>query len=123
MLPKYIDPDNRLVEIGIRALYNVIIQVFFIPEHIHPFKNKIKQRLQVLRARTSNEYIRIPMRERCCNGHTQRSGLASTARRSKRDRRRKCLLGNSFNKCQKRLGLSNSWAGDRTVRSSRPIRT
>lgn len=42
MLPEYIDSYDGFVEVRICALGNIIIQVFLVPEHIHPFKYEIK---------------------------------------------------------------------------------
>jgi flagellar biosynthesis regulator FlbT len=65
MFSEHIYPHDRLVELGIRALYYIVVQVLFIPKGVHPFEDKVKQRLQILRARTRDEYIRIPVRKSC----------------------------------------------------------
>lgn len=62
MVPKDIDPNNRFIEIGIRALRNIVIQMLFIPQRVHPFEHELKEGLEILRAGTRYEDIRIPMR-------------------------------------------------------------
>lgn len=59
MTPEYVDANNRFVEVGIGALRNIVVQMFFISERVEALENEVKERLQVLRARTSDEYVGI----------------------------------------------------------------
>lgn len=57
MILKHIHSHNCLIELRIRTLRNIIIQVLLIPQRIHSPEHEFEQRLQILRARTRHEDI------------------------------------------------------------------
>lgn len=61
MTPKYIHANDRFVEVGISALCDIVIQVFFISESVEAFENEVKEGLQILRAGAGDENIGVAM--------------------------------------------------------------
>ena len=78
MLAEDVDPNDSFVEIRVRALQYIIIEMLFISQGIQSFEDKLEQCLQVLRARTCHKDVRIPVRQRSRNCETQRRRLASS---------------------------------------------
>lgn len=87
MLTEDIDPHNGLIEVRVRTLHNVVIEVFLVAENVHPLEDEVEQCLQVLRAGAGNENIGIPMRKRSSNRQAESGRLAATARSGERDSR------------------------------------
>ena len=63
MIAEYIDPDDSLVEFGVRTLDNIVVQMLLVPKSIHSLEYEVEQRFQVLRARTGYENVGISMRK------------------------------------------------------------
>lgn len=91
-----IDADDSLVEVRIRTLHNVIIEVLLEAEYVHPLEDEIEQCFQVLWTRTCDEDVRVPMSESCSDSQTQGGRLSATTSRSECYSRRECLLCNGI---------------------------
>lgn len=98
MVSEYVDPDDSLVEFGIRALDDIVVQMLLIPKGIHPLEDKVEQRLQVLRTRTGHEDIGVSMRKCRRDGNTKGGRLSSSTSCSESYRRRQGLLSNCLDK-------------------------
>ena len=52
-----VDPYNRLPELGVRTLYNIIVNVFFVSQRVEGFEDKFEEGLKVLGIGRGNEYV------------------------------------------------------------------
>ena len=107
MVLEHIHSDDRLVEIGIGALSDVVVQVFFVAEDVHTLENELEEGLQVFRAGTRYENVRVPVGQSGGNSQSKGSRLAPTATSSEGHGRRKGLLGDSVDEGKNRLRLVN----------------
>lgn len=71
MTPEYVYPYDRLVEVGIRALGNVIINMLLVAQCIQSLEDEVKEGLQVLRTWTGHEYVGVAVCESSCYRQAQ----------------------------------------------------
>jgi len=82
--------------------------MFLVSQSIHPLEYEFEQSLQVLRAGTRNENIRVTVRECGSDGKAKGSRFSSSSCSGQSDSRRKRLLGDSIDKGEDSLGLVES---------------
>jgi hypothetical protein len=105
MLPEDVHPHDGLVEVRVRTLHNVVIQVLLITKNVHALEDEVEQCLQVLRTRTGDENVRVSVCKCGGDGETESSGFASTSGGGEGDCRGKSLLRNRVDEGQYGLGL------------------
>ena len=105
MIPEHVHANNRLVEVRICALRDIVVQMLFVAECIHALEDELKQCLQVLRAGTRDEDVRVPMRECSSDSQTKSGGLSTTTTSSKCDGRRQRLLSDSIDESDNSLNI------------------
>ena len=105
MIPKHIHAHNRLVEVGVRALRDIVVEVLLVAKHVHALKDKLEQRFQVFRTGTRDEDVRIPVSECSSDGKTQSGRFSATTTRSKCHSRRQSLLSDGVDEGKDSLGL------------------
>ena len=77
MIPEDIHANDGLVEVGVRALRNIVVEVLLIAKRIHSLEDEVEQGLQVLWTGTGNEDIRVPVRKRSSDSEAQSSRLST----------------------------------------------
>ena len=105
MVAENVDANDGLVEFGIGALSNVVVEMFLIFERIQTLEDKLEESLQVLRAWTCYENVRVAMRNSSGDSQTEGSRLATTASCSQSDDRRQGFFGDSVDKGKQSLRL------------------
>lgn len=78
MILENVHPHDSLVEIRIRALLDIVIQMLLVPEGIHSFEDEVEQCLQILRTRACDKDIRISMGKRRRDSQAEGSRLSSS---------------------------------------------
>mmetsp|Transcript_4402 Transcript_4402/g.7494 ORF Transcript_4402/g.7494 Transcript_4402/m.7494 type:complete len:595 (-) Transcript_4402:853-2637(-) len=117
MVPEHIHAHNRLSERGIVGLHQVVVDVLLVVQRVQPLEHKLKQRVQILRARRCHEDVRVPHGDGPCNGGTQSGRLPAATRGGKRHRTAQSFLGCRIKEGDHGLGLIDGAAsGDQRPR-------
>lgn len=71
MIPENINPNNALVERGIRGLNQGVVQVLLIFQRVKPLEHKLEKRVQIFGTRTGHKDVGVPERDRRRHRQTQ----------------------------------------------------
>ena len=96
---------NSLVELGVSALDQLIVEVLLVVQGIKALEDKVKEGVEVFRAGRGDKDVGVAKADRSSNGETKSGGLATSSSSSKGDGGLQRLLGDCFNKLQQTFGL------------------
>ena len=78
MFPKDVNAYDSLVEIRVRTLCNIIVQVLLVAEGVHPLEDEFEESIQVFWAWASHKDIRVPMGQCSRDSQAQCSGFTTS---------------------------------------------
>lgn len=76
--PEDIHADNRLSELRVGALNEVVIDVLLVAESVEPFEDELEERTEVLGRRGSDEDVCVAKAERARDSEAEGSGLQAS---------------------------------------------
>ena len=106
VLLEHIDPHHGLVELWIRALDQLVVQVLLVVHGVEALQHKLEQRVQVLGAGRSNEDVGVLEADSGGDGQTEGGRLTATSAGSQRDRGAEPLLADRLHELEQRLRLA-----------------
>ena len=78
---------HSLVELGVSALDQLIVEVLLVVQGIKALEDKVKEGVEVLRTGRRDKDVGVAKADRSSNGKTQSSGLATPSGSGEGDRR------------------------------------
>jgi len=100
-----VDSNDGLVEVRVRALNDVVVEMLLVSESVHSLEDELEEGLQVLRRRRGDEDVRVAVGESGSDGETESGRLSSSSRGGEGDGGRESLLGDSLNEGEDGFGL------------------
>ena len=111
MLLEHIHPDHGLVELRIRTLNQLIIQVLLIVHRVKPLQHELEQRVQVLGARGRDEDVGVLEADGGGDGQTEGGRFPPTSAGGQGDGGAEPLLADGLHELQQGLRLAGDGEG------------
>ena len=96
---------HSLVELGVCALNQLIVQVLLIVQSIEAFEDKVEEGVKVLRAGRGDEDVGVAEAHGRGDGEAEGRRLAPASGRGQRHRGGQSLLRDGLHELEQRLGL------------------
>jgi len=100
-----VDSNDGLVEVGVRALDDVVVEMLLVTESVHSLEDELEEGLQVLRRRRGNEDVGVSVSESSSDGETESGRLSSSSRSGEGDGGGESLLGDGLDEGENGFSL------------------